>query len=107
MKHLIAQVNIGNLFNSPFGKPGGGIGDFVSIILSNAVAFAGIILFILLIVGGIMIMSGSGSSNKEQVAKGQKAATTALIGFLVIFIAYWIIRLAESIFGFSILSPGF
>lgn len=104
---MIAQVNIGRFFNSPFGKEGGGVGDFVSIILSNAVAFAGIALFILLIAGGIMIMAGSGNNNKEQVAKGQKAATSALIGFLIIFIAYWIIRLAERIFGFSILSPGF
>lgn len=107
MNTFISQVNIGTHYNSPFGKSGGGIGDFVSIILSNAVAFAGIALFILLIVGGIMIMAGSGSSNKDQVAKGQKAATSALIGFLIIFIAYWIIRLAESIFGFSIINPGF
>ena len=107
MNSFIARVDIGTIFNSPFGRSGGGIGNFVSIIVSNAVAFAGIILFILLIVGGIMIIAGAGSGNKDQVGKGQKAATSALVGFLIIFIAYWIIRLVESIFGFNILNPGF
>jgi hypothetical protein len=105
LTNKIAQVQIGQIFQSPFGKGNMGFASFVSIILSNAVAFAGIILFILMIVGGIMVMAGAGSGNKEEVAKGKKALTSAIIGFLVVFLSYWIIVIIENIFGFSILNP--
>ena len=110
----LAQVNIGNIFHSRFGQMAGsggagagglGLADLFSLILSNAIALAGIILFFLLIVGGFMVISGAGSGNKENVARGKKAVTSALIGFLIIFVSYWIIVIVEKIFGFSILNP--
>ena len=103
MENLIT-VSIGNVFNTPFGKTQG-IADFVSIILSNAVALAAFILFLLLVGGGIMIIASAGSGNKEGVGRGQKAVSSALIGFIIVFIAYWIIKIVELMFGFSILNP--
>lgn len=99
---LLTQVPIGDTFRSRFGTTKG-LKDFVSIILSNAVALAGIILFFLMIGGGIMMMAGAGSGNKEDVAKGKKALTSAVIGFLIIFTTYWIIKLVEAIFKITIL----
>ena len=81
--HYLTQVNIGSIFHSPFGQTKG-LADFVSVVLFNAVALAGVILFLLLVVGGIMMISGAGSGDKESVARGKKAATSALIGFLII-----------------------
>lgn len=100
----IAQVSIRQMFNSPFGRTKG-FADFVSVILFNAVAFAGVILLFLMIIGGIMMMVGAGSGNKDDVAKGKKALTSAIFGFLIIFVSYWIIVIAQSIFGFNILNP--
>jgi hypothetical protein len=102
----IAQVQIGPTFGSPWGTGNKGLGYFVSIILSNAVAIAGVMLLFLLIFGGISIMMGSGSGNKEDVAKGKKAVTAAIAGFLIIFCAYWIIKIVEIITGFDILNTG-
>jgi len=102
----VAQIPISDIFNSPFGK-GQGFGSLVSIVLSNAVVVAGIILAILLIFGGIAIIMGAGQGKPETTAKGQKAITSALFGFLIIFSAYWIIRIVETIFGFWILSSPF
>lgn len=104
MNEIIAQIDIGTVFQSPFGRSQG-IADFVSIVLFNAIAFAGIILFILMLFGGIMMISGAGSGNKDDIGKGQKALTSALIGFLIIFTSYWIIIIIESIFGMQILNP--
>jgi hypothetical protein len=56
-------------------------------------------LLFLLIFGGISIMMGAGSGNKDDVAKGKKAVTAAVAGFLIIFCAYWIIRIVEIITG--------
>ena len=104
MNTNIAQVQISRLFFSPFGRDKG-FADFVSVILFNSVAFAGVILLFLIIAGGIMMIAGAGSGNKEDVAKGKKALTSAIFGFLIIFVSYWIIVVAQSIFGFNILNP--
>lgn len=79
------------------------IGKLVSIIVSNAIVVAGIILLFLMIFGGISMIAGAGSQNPEQVAKGKQAVTSALIGFIIVFAAYWIVQLIEAITGIQIL----
>src|SRR3989344_4537018 len=90
----LSQINIGETFNSPWGRPFG-FGDLVSIILSNALFIAGIIMLFLLIGGGIMMIKGAGSNDPQSSAQGKQAATSALIGFIIIFSAYWILRIIE------------
>ncbi|MGD8744554.1 MAG: hypothetical protein PVJ52_03105 [Candidatus Woesebacteria bacterium] len=100
----MSAVRINDVFESPFGR-GKGFADLVSIILSNAVVFAGIILFLLLIFGGISIIIGAGRSNPENVEKGKNAITAALLGFAIVFVAYWIIQIVEVITGLRIINP--
>lgn len=98
-------VDIGSTFGSPFGQTLN-IGDLVSVIISNALVIAGVILLFLLVFGGIGMIAGAGNNNPDQAAKGKKAATAAVIGFIVVFAAYWIVKLIEGLTGFSILNPG-
>lgn len=98
-------INIGEAFNSRFGKDLG-FGDLVSIILSNAIVIAGILMFVLILVGGFGIIMSAGSDNPEGAAKGKKAITAAVLGFIIIFISYWIIKIIEKLTGLSILEPG-
>ena len=98
-------VDIGNKFGSPIGKDVG-LGKLVSIILSNALVIAGIIMLFLMIGGGIAIISGAGKSNPETAARGRQAVTSAVIGFIIIFATYWIVQIAEIITGVNILNPG-
>jgi len=85
----------------------GTIGGIISTLLQNVYILAGIILFILLIVGGLGFIMGAGEDNPEKAKKGKQAITAALIGFVVIFCSYWIIKIIEIITGVSILNPGF
>src|SRR3990167_10818406 len=80
-----------------------GIGDLVTIILSNALVIAGIIMLFLLVFGGVSMVIGAGRDNPEQAAKGKQAATAAVIGFIIIFAAYWIIQIVEYFTGIKIL----
>jgi hypothetical protein len=96
-------VDIGSKFNSPFGKTEG-LGSLVSIILSNTLIIAGVILLILLILGGFSIIMGAGQSDPQRVEQGKKATTAAVIGFIIIFAAYWIIQIAELVTGVQILN---
>jgi len=112
MNNLLA-VNIGeewflkpspgqSILNVPqFQNPGA----LISIILKNVYTLAGILLFVLLIFGGISIILGAGSGDAKKTGQGRKAVTAALIGFLVIFASYWIIQVIEYITGLEILNP--
>jgi hypothetical protein len=105
MNHL-SQVSINQHFKSPWGKDGFGFGKFASVILSNAVVIAAVILFLLLLFGGVMIIHGSSQNDPKAAAAGKQAATSAVIGFILVFAAYWIIQIIEVVTGVNILSPG-
>ncbi len=99
--------NIGEQF---FGEGGvtylaeeGGIGKLVSIILQAGLSIAGIVLLFLLVAGGVGMIAGAGNDNPEQAAKGKQAITSAVIGFVIVFAAYWIVQLIEEFTGLPLL----
>lgn len=81
------------------------IGTFISAVLPNIYVIAGLLLFILLIIGGLMVIISAGKGEEEGVQKGSKTITSALIGFLIIFASYWIIQIIETITGLQIFKP--
>lgn len=76
-------------------------GGIISEVLSFAFPIAGIILFVMMIMAGFKILSGA--TNSKAVDEGKQMITSALIGFIILFAAYWIAQLIELIFGISIL----
>jgi hypothetical protein len=97
-------IGIGERFNSPIGDTVG-LADLVSLILGNAILVAAVIFFFLILFGGISVIVGAGQDDPERAAKGKKAVTTAVIGFIIIFVTYWIIVFIQRLAGFQILSP--
>ena len=101
-------INIYEKFHSPFspryGNEAKTLGDMMGLILTSAFYIAGVVMLFLLIGGGIAMISGAGSDNPESVAKGNKAATSALIGFIIIISTYWVIRLIEEIVGYNFIT---
>jgi len=108
---MVFSVSIGNEFligNKPITDPKRfpDLGTLISNFLPNIYVLAGIILFLLLIGGGYGIIMGSGSGDSNQVGKGQKAVTSAIVGFVLIFASYWIIQIIQVITGMNILESG-
>jgi hypothetical protein len=102
---MLAQVDIGKTFLGPenkFPTTLEEIGPLVSRFINIAFIAAGVILLFFFIVGGISLISGAGGDNPEQLEKGKKAVTSALIGFIVVFAAYWIVQLIQVITGVNI-----
>ena len=103
----LSVVDIGNQF---VGNSSGNLSDptgvsvYVSNIITGAISVAGIILLFILIGGGIAMIAGAGKSDPKAVETGKKAATSALIGFIVVFSAYWLVKLIETITGLSLIS---
>lgn len=77
---------------------------FLSAILPNIFTIAGLLLLIYLVAGGLMVIKSAGSEGK---GKGKDAITNALVGFIIIFSAYWIIQAIEIITGIPIFGAYF
>lgn len=81
------------------------IGSLVIVLLQNAYTLIGLILLVLLIFGGLMFIIGAGSDDQKKAAQGKAVITDALIGFAVVFLAYFIIQIVEVVTGLRILNP--
>lgn len=79
------------------------LASLVSLIVRGSLVLAGIILLFYFIFGGISMIAGAGGSDPQKLEQGKKAATTALIGFIIVFAAYWIVKLIGQIIGMNIL----
>lgn len=79
------------------------IGELISSFLPNIYVIASLILFVLLIVGGFAIITSGDNSQKK--GQGAKAVTSAVAGYIIIFVSYWIIKLIEFLTGVKIFSP--
>lgn len=70
-------------------------------LLVFAFPLAGLILFIMIIWGGFEMVAGA--TNKKAMDQGRERITAAVIGFLMLFTAYWLVKVVETIFGVKIL----
>ena len=62
---------------------------------------AGIILLFLIVMGGIGMMTAAGNPDKIKAAQGK--ITAGLIGFLVIFISYFVAQILELVLGIKLI----
>jgi hypothetical protein len=105
-KVFAQDINYGALNNAvglsggkiPTDSLGGILGGFLPYVLT----LAGLILFGMLVMGGFTMLAGA--ADKESQEKGKKQITSAVIGFLVIFLAYWIAQILQVIFKVNIVS---
>jgi len=73
------------------------LGDLISKILPYVFSGAGIALFLYLLWGGLQFLTSGGEPKAVEGAK--KKITNALIGFAIIFAAFFIIKAIEEILG--------
>lgn len=71
------------------------IADIISPILPYVFTITGILLLLYLLLGGLQLMLSAGDPKKVQGAWAK--ITNAVIGFLIVFIAYWVIQLVGKI----------
>ena len=101
MQLLADSFNIGEkFFGSSHPLANGeltGVSLVVSLVLKIAFAIAAISLLVFTVIAGISLIAGAGQSNPEKLEKGKSAIMSALIGFIVVLVAYWIVKLIEQI----------
>lgn len=78
------------------------LGSMINRIIQFLFPFALLILFVMLIWAGFEMFSGA--SNKSSYESARKRATMAVLGFILMFISYWLIQVIEVLFGIQIVS---
>lgn len=73
------------------------VGGLISRILPYIFAAAGIALLVYLVLGGLQMMTSRGDPKAMQSA--QAKITNALIGFILVFLAFTIVQLVGQLFG--------
>jgi len=103
MTKMLADVTIPGYSGTGFKFSSGaaGVGEIISGMLKYALVFGGLAMFGYLIYGGFHLLISAG--NPEGIKEGTNKIVFAIVGFLVIFAAYWIIQLVEVAFNLSIL----
>lgn len=99
---MLLQIDFNNLQGAlpNFRFPAaGGLGQVIFVATQYIFIIAGLVLLFYLISGGFAFMTSGGDPGKLKEARA--TITHAILGFLLIFIAYWIIQLVGTIFGIS------
>lgn len=91
----IAQVPIGPTFfgNSASFQDLGSVGSLVSLFLKISFVLAGLILLFYFILGGIGMIGSAGKNDPKAAEQAKATITSAVMGFVVVFVAYWIVKL--------------
>jgi len=77
-------------------------GTIINNVLPNVYIVAGLVIFIMVLVGGFMVISNSGDTH--QAEEGKKIVTSAIMGLAVLFASYWIIQIVQVVTGVPILN---
>ncbi|MFZ5376376.1 MAG: hypothetical protein ACOZAN_01755 [Patescibacteria group bacterium] len=70
-------------------------GKIISRLLDYLFPLAGFVLFFMIVWGGFQMVTGA--ANKKSMEEGQKRATAAVIGFLLLFSVYWIAQIVQEV----------
>ncbi len=72
-------------------------GSFISTLFPLLFTIGGLILFVMLVWGSLEVFFAAGSAKLAD--SGKKRITSALIGFILLFSAFWIGQIISTIFG--------
>ncbi|MBI3443117.1 hypothetical protein HY008_00395 [Candidatus Woesebacteria bacterium] len=98
---MLAQINWRGLQDAIGGRfrETATIGSIINILIPYIFVFAGLLLLLYLLYGGYQYLFSAGDPRRAQVAKDN--ITGALIGFAIVFAAYWIVRIAATVLGLT------
>ena len=104
---MIAQINFNDLYTELyktgffFGRPPAGppltLGGIVGALIPYIFAAAGLLLLLYLLYGGFQLMVSGGDPKKIQ--SGKEKITGGLIGFIIVFLAFWIVQIIARLLG--------
>ncbi len=89
----------GESISGPDGFKITSLADLISRLIPYFILFAGIGMLLMLITGGFQLLTGG--SDPKQIEMGRKRITYSIVGFIIVFLAYWFVQAAAIIFGLT------
>lgn len=101
MQQVYAQIPISSVFApaNTFTT----FGDIVSVVVKNAFVLAGIISFILLIVGGFGVIVSAGSGDSKKMEQAKNSVTAAVTGLIIVVTSVFIVQIIATVTGSDVL----
>lgn len=84
---------------------GQGIETIIIAITPIFFTISGIALLLYLLMGGFQLMTSAG--NPKVVEAGRAKITNALLGFVIVFISFWIVQIVGLLFGIDVIAEIF
>ena len=78
------------------------LGDLVSTLSQNFILVAGVIFLILILVAGFGLITSAGSQDAQGMEKNKNFLTYAVVGFVIIFSAFWMVQIINFVTGGSL-----
>ncbi len=97
-----SQVNISYPKGFLFGGGANTVGAIISQALPLVIGLAGLGLLVMLISAGYTFMTSAGDAKKME--EGRQRLTNAILGFVIIFGAYWLVQIVGVMFGTTVTS---
>ncbi len=79
------------------------LGGIVSSFLPYILGIAGLVLLLFLIMGGFQYLTSGGDPKATQSA--QAKMTSAVVGFILLFVAYWLFQIIGILLGINFFQP--
>jgi len=103
-KQLILNESSGRTVGDFFpvsSAPGEGFFKFFWLLVKNIYVLVSVILFIMIVVGGVGMIANAGNAEKQK--QSSQTITSAVVGFVIMLAAYWMIKIIELITGVQII----
>ncbi len=85
--------------SSPYNSTAGIFPIFWTLI-KNLYILTGVILLFFLVAGGVGMVINAGNAEKQK--QSSQTLTAAVVGYLIMFAAYWLVRIVEIVFGVAV-----
>lgn len=77
------------------------LGEVFTRLIQYMLPLGGLILFAMIIISGFQMLTSAG--NPKSIDSAKQRLTWSIVGFLIIFVAFWIMRILEFLLGIQIL----
>lgn len=89
-----------NTSTSTFAFENKTLGDVISSLIPYIYLVAGLAMLVMLIMGGFKLMTAAGDQAKTKDGYGK--ITSGIVGFLIIFVSYFVVQIVELVLGVKI-----
>ena len=101
-REALQDLNPLKIGGSPYADQLSTPGGIISRLMTFLFPIAGLLLFVMIVWGGFTMLSTA--ATKKSMDEGRKRITYAVIGFILLFVSYWIMQIMEAIFGVTLIS---